>query len=537
MRFMNALPDAAWWPTCRPARLAARAARGGRASSRGHRLLHGREVRVSRRESLSRAGGRRGVVRHAARAGARRGQPRARARRARARALPGARRCSAPRTRSSRRATSRSCAARAPGAHRSRSSSIPARATPSRTSRVPRPTAKPPPATAGAARSGTSRSTSPPAELSRRRPVAEGGACPRPPCTLRRRADGAERRRDRARGAVRSGRDRGRHRRRLDLGDHSVSAAAAAVCAAAARRAALARARLHAEPARVERRRVREEHAVLRRRPVSARAARPRQEHARAQRRRARAAGIEPPTDLDYDWDLDSHLLFDLPAAVAAVKRASGRDKIFYCGHSLGGILGYAYATLFDDLLGLITIGAPSDFARLPLWLRALSFGPLLAFPALDVLLAGANTARVAARALRRLPGMRRPSRAFTPWRFKRLPFRAAFRWLEQNLRGALHAPLTGAHAVQPAAPVPAAQRGARRAAAAPPRGRERRAARDARAARALGAARRAHQPGAAPRRRRGVSAHPHPARDLLRRRGPARVGAHDAQRVPRGVE
>ncbi len=161
-------------------------------------------------------------------------------------------------------------------------------------------------------------------------------------------------------------------------------------------------------------------------------------------RRRARAAGTEPPADLDYGWDLDSHLLFDLPAAVAAVKRASGRDKIFYCGHSLGGILGYAYATLFDDLLGLITIGAPSDFSRLPAWLRALSFGPVFAFPAVDVLLASANTARVAARALRRLPGMWPPARAFTPWRFKRLPFRAAFRWLEQNLRGAMHAPLTG---------------------------------------------------------------------------------------------
>jgi len=162
------------------------------------------------------------------------------------------------------------------------------------------------------------------------------------------------------------------------------------------------------------------------------------------QRRRARAAGIEPPADVDYGWDLDSHLLFDLPAAVAAVKRASGRDRIFYCGHSLGGILGYAYATLFDDLLGLITIGSPSDFARLPLWLRAVSFAPPVVFPAVDVLLAGANAARLAARALRRLPGMRAPSRAFAPWRFNRLPFRAAFRWLEQNLRGAMHAPLTG---------------------------------------------------------------------------------------------
>ncbi|HTO07014.1 MAG TPA: alpha/beta fold hydrolase [Myxococcota bacterium] len=161
-------------------------------------------------------------------------------------------------------------------------------------------------------------------------------------------------------------------------------------------------------------------------------------------RRRAREAGVAQPPDTDYRWDLDSHLLFDLPAAVAAVKRASGRDKIFYCGHSLGGILGYAYATLFDDLLGLITIGAPSDFGHLPLWLRALSFGPPLVFPVVDLALAGANAARLAGRTLRRLPGMRPPAHGFRPWRFRRLPFRAAFRWLEQNLRGAVHAPLTG---------------------------------------------------------------------------------------------
>jgi len=162
------------------------------------------------------------------------------------------------------------------------------------------------------------------------------------------------------------------------------------------------------------------------------------------QRREARATGEELPEDLDYLWDLDSHLLFDLPAAIGAVKRATGREKIFYCGHSLGGILGYAYATLFDDLQGLITIGAPSDFARMPPWLRLISWGPVFAFPAVDLALAGANLARVTLRALQRVPGLQPPRRAFTPWRFRRLPFRAAFRWLEGNLRSSVHAPLTG---------------------------------------------------------------------------------------------
>lgn len=162
------------------------------------------------------------------------------------------------------------------------------------------------------------------------------------------------------------------------------------------------------------------------------------------QRREARAAGREPPADLDYLWDLDSHLLLDLPAAIAEVKRVSGRERIFYCGHSLGGILGYAYATLFDDLQGLITIGSPSDFARLPPWLRLLSWGPVLGFPAIDAALAAANLARVAARTLRRIPGLQPPRNEFRPYRFRRLPFRAAFRWLEENLRSGVQAPLTG---------------------------------------------------------------------------------------------
>src|SRR5262249_61900758 len=93
---------------------------------------------------------------------------------------------------------------------------------------------------------------------------------------------------------------------------------------------------------------------------------------------------------------------------------------------------------------GLSPVGSPRDSGGRPLWLRPLSFGPRVVSPAVDLLIASANAARLAGRALRRLPGMRPPARAFRPWRFRRLPFRAAFRWLEQNLRGAAHAPLTG---------------------------------------------------------------------------------------------
>lgn len=67
------------------------------------------------------------------------------------------------------------------------------------------------------------------------------------------------------------------------------------------------------------------------------------------------------PSDIDYGWDIDSYFLYDLPAAVAGVKRITKRPRIFFCGHSMGGMLGYGYAGIHDDFEGLITIGSPAD--------------------------------------------------------------------------------------------------------------------------------------------------------------------------------
>jgi pimeloyl-ACP methyl ester carboxylesterase len=88
-----------------------------------------------------------------------------------------------------------------------------------------------------------------------------------------------------------------------------------------------------------------------------------------------------PPADIDWDWDIDSYFLYDIPAAVAGVRRISRRDRIFFCGHSMGGILGYGYAGIHDDHFeGIVTIGAPAELGKgsLPLKLLA-TFGPSLA--------------------------------------------------------------------------------------------------------------------------------------------------------------
>jgi pimeloyl-ACP methyl ester carboxylesterase len=105
------------------------------------------------------------------------------------------------------------------------------------------------------------------------------------------------------------------------------------------------------------------------------------------QREKAARTGAPLPADVDYGWDIDSYFLQDIPAAVAAVKRVTGRRTIFYCGHSLGGMLGYGYASLGKDLAGLVTIGAPADPGKgyLPLRLAA-HLGPVLEL-AVDVAL------------------------------------------------------------------------------------------------------------------------------------------------------
>jgi pimeloyl-ACP methyl ester carboxylesterase len=109
------------------------------------------------------------------------------------------------------------------------------------------------------------------------------------------------------------------------------------------------------------------------------------------QRERAARFNRPLPTDLDYEWDIDSYFLYDLPAAVSGVKRITRRDRIFYCGHSMGGMLGYGYAGIHNDFEGLITIGAPADLGRGFLALKALAMSAPVLGSAIDMALTGYN--------------------------------------------------------------------------------------------------------------------------------------------------
>jgi pimeloyl-ACP methyl ester carboxylesterase len=163
------------------------------------------------------------------------------------------------------------------------------------------------------------------------------------------------------------------------------------------------------------------------------------------QRERAARFKRPLPPDLDYDWDLDSYFLYDLPAAVSAVKRVTRRERIFYCGHSMGGMLGYGYAGIHDDFEGIITIGAPADLGRGFLALRALALTAPALGGLIDATLAGVNLGLQGQRSLRNGARALLGKRGDVPARpvsFRYVPVNAWLRFLERQLARAEEFPL-----------------------------------------------------------------------------------------------
>ncbi len=79
---------------------------------------------------------------------------------------------------------------------------------------------------------------------------------------------------------------------------------------------------------------------------------------------RACRSAISPRGTRKLSASLDDVLLKDLPAAIAFIKEKSGHGRVHGVGHSLGGMLLYAYALKFGsgDIASGITFGAPPGF-------------------------------------------------------------------------------------------------------------------------------------------------------------------------------
>ena len=44
-----------------------------------------------------------------------------------------------------------------------------------------------------------------------------------------------------------------------------------------------------------------------------------------------------------FDWNIDDHINKDIPAAIELVKKETGHEQVTWIGHSLGGMIAYAY--------------------------------------------------------------------------------------------------------------------------------------------------------------------------------------------------
>ncbi len=62
-------------------------------------------------------------------------------------------------------------------------------------------------------------------------------------------------------------------------------------------------------------------------------------------------------------WNLDTYLARDVPAALDAIRRETGSDRVLWVGHSQGAMLGMAACLLYPDrIAGLVAIAGPVRF-------------------------------------------------------------------------------------------------------------------------------------------------------------------------------
>ncbi len=75
-----------------------------------------------------------------------------------------------------------------------------------------------------------------------------------------------------------------------------------------------------------------------------------------------RGHGDSPP--VDPSTSVDTYVRHDLPAAVDAVREATGAERVAWIGHSMGGLVLIAHLAAGDDprLAAAVTVGSPVDW-------------------------------------------------------------------------------------------------------------------------------------------------------------------------------
>lgn len=85
-------------------------------------------------------------------------------------------------------------------------------------------------------------------------------------------------------------------------------------------------------------------------------------------------AGIMGIGDREHNWNFDTHVEVDAPTAVEFVRYETRREQLSWIGHSMGGMVGYAYLGLRPgdrSIRSFVALSAPATFE---LKSQALSF-------------------------------------------------------------------------------------------------------------------------------------------------------------------
>lgn len=69
------------------------------------------------------------------------------------------------------------------------------------------------------------------------------------------------------------------------------------------------------------------------------------------------------PPGARRDWNLDTYLREDVPAALDAIRAATGEDRVLWVGHSQGAMLGMAACALYPErIAAIVSIAGPTHF-------------------------------------------------------------------------------------------------------------------------------------------------------------------------------
>jgi pimeloyl-ACP methyl ester carboxylesterase len=78
-----------------------------------------------------------------------------------------------------------------------------------------------------------------------------------------------------------------------------------------------------------------------------------------------RGCGESVATGLKWNWTFDDYMLRDIPAALNLIRRETGHSKVHWVGHSMGGMLLYAYLLRMgaQNIQSGVTLGSPVRFS------------------------------------------------------------------------------------------------------------------------------------------------------------------------------